>query len=174
MNKSQQGTQDALALLKADHAHVKQLFKEFQGLDGKESAKKSAIVAEVCNELTVHATVEEEIFYPGIRAAVEADQLDEAKVEHAEARGLVQQLLAMQPGDALYDATVTVLGEYVAHHVKEEEEEMFPEVAKSDIDLLALGKAIAKRREELMAVGGKTSSQGHRKPQHAPATHARH
>jgi hemerythrin superfamily protein len=102
--------------------------------------------------LTVHATIEEEIFYPAARAAeVDADLLDEADVEHASAKDLISQIESMSPDDDLYDAKVSVLGEYIDHHVQEEEGEMFPKCRKSEMDLAALAEALAERKSELMA-----------------------
>ena len=145
---------DATLLLSRDHAEVKKLFKEYEkladaGVDGEE---RQALAAQICSMLTVHATVEEEIFYPAARAAeVESDLLDEAEVEHASAKDLIAQLEAMGPDDELYDAKVKVLGEYVSHHVQEEEGELFPKCRKSDMDLEGLGEALAARKQELTA-----------------------
>jgi|KBSMisStaDraftv2_1062788.scaffolds.fasta_scaffold105814_2 hemerythrin superfamily protein len=146
-------TQDAFALLKADHKAVKALFRDFDGLseDGDDE-QKADLVQQICNELTVHAQVEEELFYPAVRAAIDdADLLDEAAVEHASAKDLIAQLNAMEPGDELYDAKVTVLSEYIDHHVKEEEDEMFPKAQKSDLDARALGQEMLARKQELKA-----------------------
>lgn len=104
----------------------------------------------ICAELTRHATIEEEIFYPAARQAPEEeDLLDEAEVEHATAKELIAQLEAMQAGDEVYDAKVTVLGEYIDHHVKEEQNEMFPRVKKAKLDLQALGEKMLERKQEL-------------------------
>ena len=100
----------------------------------------------------MHATIEEELFYPAAREAeVDADLLDEAEVEHASAKELIAQIEAMSPDEDLYDAKVTVLGEYIDHHVKEEEGELFPKCRKSDMDLEGLGEALAARKQELTA-----------------------
>jgi hemerythrin superfamily protein len=105
--------------------------------------------------LTVHATVEEEIFYPAAREIVEEqDLLDEAEVEHASAKDLIAQIQDMQPEEDLFDAKVKVLGEYIAHHVKEEEKELFPKVRRSKLDLHALGAEMLARKQELMAEVG--------------------
>src|SRR4029077_4490037 len=102
-------------------------------------------------KLTIHATSEEEIFYPAAReAGVESDLLDEAEVEHASAKDLIAQIRAMSPDEDLYDAKVTVLGEYIDHHVQEEEQEMFPKCRKAKMDLADLAAQIAKRKSELM------------------------
>ena len=145
--------QDALSILMADHKKVQGLFKQFEELKGDEGAdeEKGALAKQVCNELTVHAQIEEEIFYPAVRKAIEdSDLMDEAEVEHAGAKELIAQLEDMEPNDELYDAKVTVLGEQINHHVKEEEGEMFPKVKKSQLDTAALGAKMAKRKVELM------------------------
>lgn len=159
-------TQDAFAMLKADHKTVKALFKDFDGLaeDG-DNEQKADLVQQICNELTVHAQVEEELFYPAVRAAIDdADLLDEAEVEHASAKDLIAQLNEMEPGDELYDAKVTVLSEYVDHHVREEEDEMFPKVQKSDLDAKALGQEMLARKQALKAELGMVEE-----PQRMPA-----
>jgi hypothetical protein len=142
---------DAFALLIADHKLVKSLFKEFESLkDGTDDERKATIVQTICNELTVHAQVEEEIFYPALREAIDdEDLMDEADVEHAGAKQLIAQLEELQPGGDHYDAMVTVLGEYVDHHVKEEEGEMFSKAREADIDSAALGEEMAARKGEL-------------------------
>ena len=149
-----QPSKNAVELLTDDHRKVKKLFKDFEKLkDGDGSTKeKSAIVQEICRELAVHAKVEEEIFYPEVRASVDDDDLmDEADVEHAGAKSLIAELEAMKPGDDHYDAKVTVLGEYIDHHVKEEQEEMFPKAKKARLDMAQLGERIMQRKEELQA-----------------------
>jgi hemerythrin superfamily protein len=145
---------DAIALLTADHKAVKALFKQFEELSGEDDAdeQKATLVARICDELTVHAQIEEEIYYPAVRAAIEDDDLmDEADVEHESAKDLIAQLESMSPGDDHYDAKVTVLGEYIDHHVKEEESEMFSKARKADVDNAALGQEMATRKAELKA-----------------------
>ena len=144
---------DAITLLKADHARVKKLFKEFERLHDEESDDEAESVArQICNELTIHATVEEEIFYPAVRAAVDdEDLLDEAEVEHETAKDLIAQIEEMDASQDKYAARVIVLGEYIDHHVKEEQEEMFPKAMKAKLDMEALGEAIMARKEELKA-----------------------
>jgi len=145
---------DATALLQRDHAEVKKLFKQYEKLADAEAdgAEREELAAQICAMLTVHATIEEEIFYPAARAAeVDADLLDEANVEHASAKDLIAQIESMSPDDELYDAKVSVLGEYIDHHVQEEEGEMFPKCRKSEMDLAALAEALAERKSELMA-----------------------
>lgn len=148
---------DAISLLTADHKAVMDLFKQFEeAKEGEDEETCAALVQEICNELTVHAAVEEEIFYPAVQAAIDDDDLmDEAEVEHASAKDLIAQLEEMEPGDPLYAAKVTVLGEYVKHHVGEEEGEMFKKVrqaAKDEaLDLDALGAAIEERKQALQS-----------------------
>jgi hemerythrin superfamily protein len=143
-------TQDALQLLRADHRKVQGLFGQFE--KARDDAKKIALAQEICTELKVHAQIEEEIFYPAARDALkEQDLIDEATVEHASAKELIAQIEGMQPGDELFDAKVTVLGEYIKHHVKEEHNEIFPKLKKSKIDLKSIGRELAERKEALMA-----------------------
>ena len=145
--------QDAFALLTADHRRVKSLFREFDSLkDEGDDDQKAALVETICNELKVHAQVEEEIFYPAVRDAIDDDDLmDEADVEHASAKDLIAQLESMSPGDDHFDAKVTVLGEQIDHHVEEEQNEMFAKARKADVDVEALGAQIAARKAELEA-----------------------
>ena len=127
---------DATALLERDHADVKKLFKQYEKLAEADAdgGQRQALAEEICAMLTVHATIEEEIFYPAARdAEVEDDLLDEAAVEHASAKDLIAQIQSMGPDDELYDAKVTVLGEYIDHHVQEEEGEMFPKCRRAKI-----------------------------------------
>ena len=145
---------DAITLLTDDHKKVKKLFKDFEKLkeDDGTAKEKAALVKEICTELSVHAKVEEEIFYPAVREAIEdEDLMDEADVEHAGAKDLIAQLQSMKPGDDHYDAKVTVLGEYIDHHVKEEQEDMFVKAKKAEVDTVELGEQIAARKEELLA-----------------------
>jgi hemerythrin superfamily protein len=143
---------DAIALLKADHATVSALFEQFDKAGDGAKAKKLKLARTICNELKVHTQIEEEIFYPAVRAVLpkEKDLLDEADVEHQGAKRLIAELDAMQPDDDLFDAKVTVLSEYIKHHVKEEHTEMFPKVKKSKIDLRELGMRLAFRKGELV------------------------
>lgn len=145
--------ENAIDILTADHKKVSKLFKDFEKLKEDASAEdKLAIVSEICIELTVHAQVEEDIFYPAVRAAIdEEDLMDEAEVEHAGVKDLIAQLQSMTPDEPLYDAKVTVLGENVEHHVKEEQDEMFIKAKKAKVDLEILGEEIAQRKEELLA-----------------------
>jgi len=153
-SKARNNETDAIAVLTADHKTVKALFKQFEQLKEQEDAdeQKARLVQQICNELTVHAQVEEELFYPAVRDAIDDDDLmDEADIEHASAKELIAQLEELAPGDDHYDARVTVLGEYIDHHVKEEEGEMFDKARKADVDTAALGEQIIERKEELKA-----------------------
>ena len=143
---------DAIVLLTDDHKKVKDLFEKFEKLSDRSKVNKKKIADQICLELTVHAQVEEEIFYPAVRDPIKDDDLmDEAVVEHASAKELIAQISEMDPGDDLYDAKVKVLSEQIEHHVEEEEGEMFPKVRKSKVDLVALGEEMAARKEQLMA-----------------------
>ena len=149
--------QDAIALLTDDHKTVQKLFKEYEKLtqNDADEEEKGALAKRICMELAVHAQIEEEIFYPAVRDAIEeTDLLNEAEVEHASAKDLIAEIAAMAPGEELYDATVTVLGEYVNHHVKEEQDEMFPQARKAKVDLAALGERMLARKQELMSQMG--------------------
>jgi hypothetical protein len=144
---------DAIKLLKGDHKEVKAYFKEYAGLE--DDTDKQALADKICLALTVHAQIEEEIYYPATREAIDDDDLlEEAEVEHASAKQLIAEIQAMKAGDRLFDAKVTVLGEYIDHHVAEEEDEMFPESRDSDLNLKALGAQLAERKAELMAQAG--------------------
>ncbi len=148
---SKSSSQDALHILAEDHKKALKLFEEFENLknDPDEEAKQ-LLVETACAELTIHAQVEEEVFYPAAREAIDdMDLLDEAEVEHASAKQLITELAAMEPGDDLYDAKFTVLGEYVKHHIHEEEKELFPKLKKAEIDLDELGIEIHQRKLEL-------------------------
>jgi hemerythrin superfamily protein len=140
--------QDALAMLMADHKKVKKLFSDFDKIKEEGSDDdKSAIVEQICSELKIHAQLEEEIFYPAVRKAIDdEDLMDEALVEHAGAKDLIAELEDASPDDDLYDAKVTVLGEQINHHVKEEEGEMFPQATKAKVNTESLGAAMFKRK----------------------------
>ena len=142
---------DAIALLTADHKSVKAMFQAFEKIkDRKDSQdEKTELVQRICAELTVHATIEEEIFYPAVREAIDdEDLMNEAEVEHASAKDLIAQLESDSPNDERYDAKVTVLGEMIDHHVNEEENEMFPKARKA-IDVHEIGAELAARKAEL-------------------------
>src|SRR5579862_1425772 len=154
-------TQDAIAMLMADHKKVKKLFSDFDKLkDEGSDDEKSALVDRICDELKIHTELEEEIFYPAVRKAIDdSDLMDEALVEHAGAKDLIAQLEDASPDDDLYDAKVTVLGEQIVHHVKEEEGEMFPKAKKSKVDTEALGSTMSKRKAALMDKMGMTEGE---------------
>jgi hypothetical protein len=155
---------DALALLRADHQLVQELFDRYG--KSRSEDRKAGLAEQICTELTVHAQIEEEIFYPAIRDAIrEKELVDEATVEHQSAKDLIAQIEGGQPGQELYDAKVKVLGEYIKHHVKEEQNEMFPQVRRTKLDLRELGERLQARKQELMqgSGGGPASGGGARK-----------
>jgi hypothetical protein len=146
---------DAIELLEADHSAAAKLFDAYRELAGNKASgpRRKALAEQICMELTIHCRLEEEVFYPPVRDAIRDDDLmDEAEVEHASARDLIGQILAMGPNDGLYDAKVTVLGEYIGHHIRQEREQMFPKLRKTGLDLDALGRLLARRKRELQAV----------------------
>ncbi len=151
---------DAIKLLKDDHAAVEKLFDKYEkGHHKMSDSQKRGIAGEICQMLTVHTQIEEEIFYPAcLEAEIKEaeDLMAEAKVEHQSAKDLIAKIEGGRPGSAEYDAWVIVLGEYIKHHVKEEHTEIFPEVRKSDLDLKDLGMRMAERKEELMGQGPRT------------------
>jgi hemerythrin superfamily protein len=149
---AQDSKQDAIALLKADHRKVEELFEQFEGASG--SAKKQKIAQQICLELTVHAQIEEEIFYPACEGKVEEDLIKEAYVEHDGAKVLIAEIEAGSPEDEYYDAKVKVLSEQIEHHVEEEEkrmEGMFSQARKAGLDMDTLGEQLRARKEELVA-----------------------
>ena len=153
MTKTQAKAPNALTMLKEDHDKVKEAFKEFESLDREDVATCRELVESVCADLRVHTLLEEEIVYPAVRAAIgDEDLMNEAAIEHETAKTLIEQLENMGPDDPNYFATFTVLGEYVMHHVEEEEGEMFPQAKKAkDLDLAALGEQVMARKQELTA-----------------------
>jgi len=143
---------DAIALLKADHRQVEAWFSQFS--KSKSAQKKGQLATQICDALTVHTTIEEEIFYPAfIDATGDKATHHEAVVEHAGAKNLIEEIQGMSPSDDYFDAKVTVLSEMIKHHVKEEEQPggMFAEAKKSAMDLRALGEELAARKDELQA-----------------------
>jgi hypothetical protein len=154
MNKT--ASSDAIEMLKSDHRQVEQLFKQFEDLSDRASTSKKRIADQICTALILHTAIEEEIFYPAMRAAAKdaEEMLDEAVVEHASAKELIAQLQEMDPQDELYDAKVKVLSEQIAHHVEEEEKEMFSKARKAKLDLPALGGEMAARKEALATSAG--------------------
>ena len=146
--KANEKPESALALLRADHEKVTALFKQFESATA--ASKKKALVSEICTELTVHAQIEEEVFYPAVKKALkDAELVPEAIVEHGSLKELIAQIEGVSPDGEMYDAKVKVLSEYVEHHVKEEQDEMFPKVESSKLDLEKLGALLAQRKEEL-------------------------
>jgi hemerythrin superfamily protein len=146
------GPSDAIQLLTQDHREVKALFQEYQKLVDHEAEEqeRSELALQICAMLTVHARVEEEIFYPAAQASIKEPTLvDEASVEHESAKALIAEIEASTPSAPLFDATVKVLGEYVDHHVKEEEGQLFPQARRAKLDLVALAAQISNRKTEL-------------------------
>jgi hemerythrin superfamily protein len=143
--------QDAIGMLIADHKRVASLFADFKRLtDEGRDKEKASVVEKICQELTVHTQLEEELFYPAVRKATnDEDQMDEALVEHAGAKQLIAQLQGADPGDDFYDARVTVLAEQIDHHVEEEEGSMFPKARFSRLDTAKLGAVMLARKKEL-------------------------
>jgi hemerythrin superfamily protein len=142
--------QDAIALLKQDHRTVEELFEKFEKATG--DGRKQAIAEEICLDLSVHAQIEEEIFYPACEGKVDEDLLKESYVEHDGAKLLIAEILAGGPDDEFYDAKVKVLSEEIEHHVEEEEKRMeglFAQARKAGLDMDALGEQLAARKQEL-------------------------
>jgi len=152
MAKAKDGKRaDAIALLKADHRKVEGLFKRYE--KSKNEDVKGKLAEEICLELSVHTTIEEELFYPAVKGPVEEDIYDEAYVEHDGAKVLIAELLKGSVSDEFYDAKVTVLSEMIKHHVKEEEQPggLFAQARKGDIDFVDLGNTMKSRKQELVA-----------------------
>ncbi len=146
---------DALSLLRADHKAAQEMFQDYATLcadDEPDSTAKQDLADRICAELSVHAQIEEEIFYPALRQLLDEEVLlDEAEVEHASTRELIAQLREMEVDDDLFDAKVTVLGEYINHHIDEEQGELFVEAQRAKVDLQDLGQQLRARRQELRA-----------------------
>lgn len=143
---------DAETMLRADHRKVEGLFKKYERAES--DSQKKELAKQICDELIVHATLEEEIFYPACREAeVDDDLLDEAQVEHDGAKVMIAELMEGSPSDEYYDAKVTVLSEYIKHHVGEEEEPgkgIFAKARKAGVDMMAVGAQIKARKPELV------------------------
>jgi hemerythrin superfamily protein len=151
-SRKKTSSHDAINLLKADHRQVEEWFSEFEG--ARSASKKQQLASKICEALTVHTTIEEEIFYPAfLQATEDKDIHHEAVVEHDGAKKLIAQIQSMSPEDDYFDAKVTVLSEMIKHHVKEEEKPggMFAEAKKSDMDLAALGEELLARKRELQS-----------------------
>jgi hemerythrin superfamily protein len=143
---------DAIALLKADHRKVEDLFAKFESASG--SDRKWAIAQQICNELKIHSMIEEEIFYPACEGAVEEDLYKEAFVEHDGAKVLINDIMETGGEGEFFEAKVKVLSEEIEHHVKEEEkpsEGFFAQARAGDIDMVALRDQLMARKQELMA-----------------------
>lgn len=144
---------DAIMLLKADHQTVKDLFKQFQSTE--DEAEQLELAGQICDELKIHAQIEEEIFYPAFRGKIDDDMLDEAIVEHDGAKVLINDIVANGSNDDFFAAKVTVLCEEITHHVEEEEmpkEGMFAQCRATDVDLVELRDQLMARKQELMAL----------------------
>src|SRR3982751_40202 len=149
VGQTDMGSVSALDLLEEDHQEVDGFFDEYETLE--DAGEKEKMASKICLALTVHTQIEEEIFYPAAREAIEkAELIDEAIVEHAAAKQLIAEIEEMNAGEELYDAKVKVLGEQVRHHVEEEEGELFPEIESSELDLEALGRKMAERKAALL------------------------
>ena len=137
-------------MLRADHKLVSGLFDEYEKT--RSSARKKTIVQKICAELGVHAQVEEEIFYPAVKQALKDKELvPEATVEHATLKDLIAQVKDVEPDDEMFDAKIKVMSEYVKHHVREEQNEIFPKARSTRLDMKALGAQMAARKQELLA-----------------------
>lgn len=144
---------DAIELLRADHKAVSGLFADYEKT--RSAAKKKELVAEICTELSVHTQIEEEIFYPAVKAALKDKLLvPEGTIEHGGIKDLIAQLEGIEPDGEMYDAKVKVLSEYVEHHVKEEQTEMFPKAKSTSLDLVELGARMAARKVDILAARG--------------------
>ena len=144
--------QDALELLKRDHAEVKKAFKDFEKAKYKDPNARKEFLASICKAIEMHATVEEEIFYPAVREKIDEDDLmNEAEVEHNSAKALMAEIEKLSGDDPMLKAHALVLSEYIQHHVKEEEGEMFPKVKRAKLDLEGLAERMLQRKEELKA-----------------------
>lgn len=141
--------QNAIALLRADHKLVSALFAEYEKLET--NSKKKLLVSKICTELSVHAQVEEEIFYPALKQALkDTEMIPEATVEHEMLKVLIGQVEGIEPNGEMFDAKIKVLSEYVKHHVKEEQNEMFKQAKSTNLDMMELGGKIAARKEALL------------------------
>lgn len=139
---------NAIALLEADHKVVNALFKKYEKLT--QNNEKKDIVTKICHELSIHAQVEEEIFYPQFKKALhDSELIPEATVEHATLKDLIAQVEGKEPDGEMFDAKIKVMSEYVKHHVKEEEDEIFPKAKKSSLNLEKIGSEISNRKAEL-------------------------
>jgi hemerythrin superfamily protein len=142
--------QDAIKMLRADHKLVNELFEEYE--KARSVKKKKELVAQICSELTIHALLEEEIFYPAVKRALKDKELvPEATVEHGTLKQLIAEVEGKEPDGEMFDARIKVMGEYVKHHVKEEKNEMFPKAKSTKLDMVELGALMMERKEQLLA-----------------------
>jgi hemerythrin superfamily protein len=160
MTPQRTGKQDALSLLEADHRAVEKLFDAFERADEDDFERKGTLVQRACEKLTIHAMIEEEILYPAARKALKRDDgkdVEEAYIEHFLVKTLIEKFVTLKPSDDGFDATFRVMSANVRHHVKKEESELFPELRKTGLDLMALGKKVAARQEALQSTIEKTA-----------------
>jgi hemerythrin superfamily protein len=156
MATTAKNTGDAIALLRADHEEVDRLFQQYESATS--SAQKKDLISKICSELTVHAQIEEEIFYPAVKSILkggkeEQELVPEAKVEHSAIKSLIAEVEGVESEeemDEMIDARIKVMCEYVRHHVKEEQEKIFPKVQAAKLDTARLGRQLAERKAELM------------------------
>ena len=141
--------QDAIAMLRADHKLVSALFAEYETT--RSNSKKRTLVSKICIELSLHAQVEEEIFYPAVKKALnDKEMIPEATVEHATLKALIGQVEGIEPDGEMFDAKIKVMSEYVKHHVKEEQNEIFPQAKSTNLDMVELGSRMAARKKVLL------------------------
>ena len=141
--------QDAIAMLRADHKLVSALFAEYETT--RSNSKKRTLVSKICTELSLHAQVEEEIFYPAVKKALnDKEMIPEATVEHATLKALIGQVEGIEPDGEMFDAKIKVMSEYVKHHVKEEQNEIFPQAKSTNLDMVELGSRMAARKKVLL------------------------
>lgn len=165
--------EDALTMLEQDHRQVQKMFKQFEKLDRADETACRELVETACQALETHTTLEEEIFYPAVREAIEeTDVMDEAEVEHDSAKSLIEQLHELEPSDPRYAAVFTVLGEYVNHHIEEEEKEMFKQAKRAKLDMEALGEQMKSRKMELEGGAGDEEDEEDEGNEEATATAA--
>lgn len=144
------GSMDAIAILKADHQAIHEMFGEYENRIGK--SQKKALLTDICTALSIHVQIEEELFYPAVESALKNPLLvSEASVEHEGIKRLMIEIEALEPDDDMFDAKVKVLSEYVKHHVKEEHDEMFPQAREAGIEMKELGERMASRKIKLLA-----------------------
>jgi hemerythrin superfamily protein len=148
-SEKQEKSQDAIQLLRQDHDEVRKMFEEFESAD---EDRKFELAAEICQALTVHATIEEEVFYPQVREAIDAEDLmTEAEIEHDSVKQLIERVQAGEVDEIQLTAMIKVMNEYVNHHVNEEQRKIFPRVRRAELDLEAMGKELLERKMELEA-----------------------